>query len=180
MNAQQQQEMLERNKSFLKMTVTRFMARCSQKNRNGIVSREDLMQEVTLCFLNEAEKYGEAIARTHGRTLLHAMYTAVMGAYPLSVPKRTASFKQIKSKGIWFDRWEDMAERIRVEDTSRKAIDRISIQERLEGLSEDDRQIIHWRLEGLTQREIGKRIGLSDKQMCERMKRIRREIMANQ
>lgn len=176
MTAQQQQETIERNEAFLKITVSKFMSRCSQKNRTGVLNREDLMQEVTLCFLAEAERYGEETARTHGRTLFQSMYRAVMGAYPLSVPKRTSSFKQLTKAPLWLDRWEDMAGRIRTGDPSSRIIDRISIQERLEELSEGDRQIIRWRLEGLSQREIGKRIGLTDAQMCREMKRIKAEI----
>lgn len=176
MNAQQQHEVIERNETFLKITVSKFMRKCSQKNRNGVVDREDLFQEVTLCFLSEVERYGEETARTHGRTLFNSMYKAVMTAYPLSVPKRTNGFKQITAKGIWLDRWEDMGERIRMEDPSSRIIDRISFHERLEELSDSDRQIIQWRLEGLSQREIGKRMGLSGVQMCREMKRIKAEI----
>lgn len=176
MTPQQQQEIIERNETFLKITVSKFMRRCSQKNRTGVVSREDLMQEVTLCFLAEAARYGEETARTHGRTLFQSMYKAVMTAYPLSVPKRTNGFKQITEKHLKLDRWEDMGERIRIEDPSSRIIDRIAIQERLEELNEGDKQIIRWRLEGLSQREIGKRMGLSDVQMCREMKRIRAEI----
>lgn len=176
MNAQQQQETIERNETFLKITVSKFMRKCSQKNRTGVISREDLMQEVTLCFLSEVERYGEEAAKTHGRTLFNSMYRAVMGAYPLSVPKRTNGFKKITARGIWIDRWEDMSERIRTGDPSSRIIDRIAIQERLEELSEGDKQIVRWRLEGLSQREIGKRIGLSDVQMFREMKRIKAEI----
>lgn len=176
MNAQQQKETIERNETFLKITVSKFMSRCSQKNRTGVLSREDLMQEVTLCFLAEAERYGEETARTHGRTLFQSMYRAVMGAYPLSVPKRTSGFKKLTKTPLWLDCWEDMGERIRTGDPSTRIIDRISLYERLEELSEGDKQIVRWRLEGLSQREIGKRMGLSDVQMFREMKRIKAEI----
>ena len=180
MNAQQQQETIERNAAFLKITVSKFMRKCSQKNRTGVISREDLIQEVTLCFLSEVERYGEEIAKTHGRTLFNSMYKAVMGAYPLSVPKRTNGFKKITEKHLKLDRWEDMGERIRIEDPSSRIIDRMAFQERLEELNEGDRQIIRWRLDGLSQREIGKRMGLSDVQMHREMKRIKAEITRNQ
>ncbi len=170
------QEVLERNETFLKITVSNFMRKCSEKNRSGVLSREDLMQEVTLCFLSEVERYGEETARTHGRTLFNSMYMAVINAYPLSVPKRTTGFKQITASHLWIDRWENMGERIAVEDTSSMVIDRISVHERLNKLNESDRQIIDWRLEGLSQREIGKRMSLTDVQMFREMKRIRRQF----
>lgn len=170
------QEVLERNENFLKITVSNFMRKCSQRNRNGVLSREDLMQEVTLCFLSEVERYGEETARTHSRTLFNAMYMAVIRAYPLSVPKRSSGFKQITASHLWIDRWENMGERIAVDDTSNMVIDRISVHERLEVLSSSDQQIINWRLDGLSQREIARRIGLSDVQMCRTMKRIRRQL----
>ena len=62
MDNTQAQEILERNETFLKITVSKFMRRCSQKNRTGVISREDLLQEVTLCFLSEVEKHGEETA----------------------------------------------------------------------------------------------------------------------
>ena len=176
MNMQEKQETIERNAVFLKITVSKFMSRCSQTNRTGVISREDLLQEVTLCFLAEVERYGEETARKHSRTLFNAMYKAVMGAYPLSVPKRTSGFKKLTKTPLWLDCWEDMGERIRTGDPSTRIIDRISLYERLEELSEGDKQIVRWRLEGLSQREIGKRMGLSDVQMCREMKRIKAEI----
>jgi len=176
MDSTQAQEILERNETFLKITVSRFMRKCSASNRNGVLSREDLLQEVTLCFLSEVEQYGEETAKTHRLSLLQSMYQAVMTAYPLSVPKRSSGFKKITSKHLQIEEWGSMADRIRVDDFTVKTLDRISIRERLEALSESDRQIIYWRLEGVTQREIGKRIGLTSVQMCREMKRIKAEL----
>lgn len=180
MNNTTAHEILERNEAFLKTTVSAFMRRCSQRNRNGVISREDLMQEVALSFLAETEKHGEEQARRQRITYIHVMYSAVIRAYPLSVPKRTSGFKNITAKQLTFSQWESMAHRISVKDFTAKTIERLSIQERLEGLSERDRKIIRWRLEGMTQREIAKRIGLTDVQMCREMKRIRDELMRAQ
>ena len=180
MNNTQAQEVLERNEEFLKITVSKFMSKCRQSNRTGVISREDLMQEVTVCFLSEVEQYGEETARTHRLSLFHSMYQAVMTAYPLSVPKRSSGFKKITEKRLIFHEWESMAYKVRTDDFTAKTIDRISIQERLESLNDSDRQIIRWRLDGLSKREIAKRKGLTDVQMCREMKRIRRQFEQGQ
>ena len=180
MNNTQAQEILERNEEFLRITVSRFMRRCSQSLSNGVLSRENLMQEVTICFLAEVEKYGEETARTHRLSLFHSMYQAVMTAYPLSVPKRSSGFKKITEKHLIIHEWESIAYKVRTDDFTAKTINRISIQERLEALSDSDKQIIRWRLDGLSQREIAKRKGLTDVQMCREMKRIRRQFEQRQ
>lgn len=169
------QEVLKRNEEFLKITVSKFMSRCKQDNTNGVISREDIMQELTLCFLSEVEKHGEKVARMQKYTFLHAMYSTVIQAYPLTVPKRTSGFKKIIAN-ITLDSWEDVQDRITVDDFTAETIESLSIRERLESMSENDRQIIRWRLEGLTQREIARRKDLTDVQMCREMKRIRRQF----
>lgn len=176
MNNTQAQEILERNEEFLRITVSRFMRRCSQSLSNGVLSREDLMQEVTVCFLSEVEQYGEETARTHKLSLFHSMYQAVMTAYPLSVPKRSSGFKKITEKHFSFIQWECLEYKTNANDFATRTIDRISIQEQMESLNENDKLIINWRLEGLSQREIAKRMGLTDVQMCRQMKRIHRQF----
>ena len=47
----------------------------------------------------------------------------------------------------------------------------------LDALNDEDKQIIRWRLGDVNQREIGKRLVLTDVQMCRRMKRIKAELM---
>lgn len=180
MNNTQAQEVLERNEEFLKITVSKFMRKCARNNKTGVISQEDLLQEVTICFLAEVEKYGEETARTHRLSLFHSMYQAVMTAYPLFVPKRSSGFKKITEKQFSFIQWECLKHQTSVNDFATRTIDRISIQERLESLSDNDKQIIRWRLEGLSQREIAKRMGLTAVQMCREMKRIKAEITTAQ
>lgn len=170
------QETIERNETFLKITVSKFMRRCGQENRSGIVSREDLLQELILCFLSEVERYGEETARTHRLSLFHSMYQAIMTAYPLSVPKRSGGFKKITENPMQIESWEDMQSIIKQADPTDDIINQIDTAAMLEELLPTDKQMIQWRMEGMTQREIGKRIGLSDKQMCMEMKRIRRQL----
>ena len=126
MDSTQAQEVLERNEEYLKIMVSKFMRRCSQNNRNGIVSREDLMQEITLCFLDEVEKHGEETARRQKYTFLQSMYRAVMTAYPVSVPPCSSRFKKI-TENIVVERWEDIREKIVVDDFTPKTIDRLSM-----------------------------------------------------
>ncbi len=177
MDSLQAQEIIERNEAFIKGTVSKFMRRCRQGNSNGVINRDDITQELILCFLAEVEKHGEEVARMQKYTFLHAMYSTVIQAYPLSVPNRTSGFKRITEKRFTFCQWESIANRISGKDVTAKTIERLSIHERLESLSENDRQIIRWRLDGLTQREIARRKGLTDVQMCREMKRIKAELM---
>ena len=177
MDSEQAREIMERNEAFLKATVYQFMRKCSERNRTGVVSREDLMQEVSFCFLAEVERYGEEAARAHKLTLFHAMYQAVMGAYPLSVPRRSGTFKTITDKHLWVEPWEAMADKIKTSDTTNRILDRLELRGWLNALSDTDKQIIRWRLEGVSQREIGQRLGLTSVQTCRRMKRIKAKLM---
>ena len=118
MDSIQAQEIIERNEAFIKGTVSKFMRRCKQGNQNGVINREDITQELTLCFLAEVEKHGEEVARMQEFTFLHAMYSTVIQAYPLSVPKRTSGFKKITGNRFTFHQWESMANKISGKDPS--------------------------------------------------------------
>ena len=49
----QEAEMLERNRQMLNQVVSSFMHKVSERKRGGMIDREDMLQEVTLCFLLE-------------------------------------------------------------------------------------------------------------------------------
>ncbi len=58
------EKIIERNEEYLEIVVSCFMRKCRTAYRGGMVSREDLWQEITLCFLAKAEQYGEENTRT--------------------------------------------------------------------------------------------------------------------
>ena len=171
MNAE---KIIERNEEYLEIVVSCFMRKCRTAYRGGMVSREDLRQEVTLCFLAEAEQYGEETARAHRLTLFRAMYDEVRRAYPVHIPHR--AFRQGTRQPLQVEPWEAMGNRIRQTDPTEKAVDRIDLQRVLEVLDETDRHIIKRRMDGDSQRDIARGMGLNDVQMCRRIKRIRRQL----
>ena len=134
------------------------------------------MQEATLCFLAEVERYGEETARTHGRTIWHSLWDAVRRAYPLHIAYN--AFHAGKRQPLRVDQLEAMSNRIAKADPTERTAERIDLRRVLEEMNEADRKIIRRRLEGDTQREIGRSIGLNDMQMCRMMKRIRRQLVS--
>ena len=70
-----------------------------------------------------------------------------------------------------------MANRIKTGDPANRILDRLELRGRLDALSDGDKQIIRWRLEGVSQREIGQRLGSTSVQICRRMKQIKAELM---
>lgn len=163
-------EIIERNTPMLKMIVSVFMRKVSDSNRGGMISREDLLQEITLCFLLEVRRYGEDEAVKHKRTLYHALYVAVIEALP--VKTAYAAYGKARRQAIIVEEWNEQ-QHSKAEAT---AFDYMAVCEVLEGLEEQEWQIIRLKLEGLTQREIGLKMGLSDAAICRRMKRIRRQF----
>ena len=164
-------EIITRNKPMLGRIVNSFMRKVSSSHRGGMIDREDLMQEVTICFLLEVRQYGEEEAARHKRTLYHALYVAVIGALPVKTPYYAYAPKRRQS--LIIEQWdEEHTTAQRVDD----AFSQAAVIEALEGLEEEERLIIHLKLEGLTQREIGHRLSMSAATICRRMKRIRRQF----
>ena len=168
------QEIIERNTEYLRITVSLFMRKCRQEHRNGMLNREDLFQEAAICFLGEVERYGEETAKTHGRTLHHTLWEAVREAYPLKISYD--SFSKAKRQPLKVEPLHGLEHMLAKADPTEKIDTRLDFAAKLEELSEDDRQIIRWRLEGFTQAQIGKRLGVTPTQMCRRLKRIRRQL----
>ena len=163
-----EQEIIDRNRKYLAYLVSDFMRRCTSDHRGGMIGREDLTQEITLCFLLEVRQYGEDEARKHRRTLFHAMYEAARRAYPVTVSYH--AFGRLTMK---IEPWEDMAERIITPD---RVTDHIDARAALEELTAEEKQIVSLRLQGWTQREIARAFGWTDCAVSRRMARIRRQM----
>lgn len=164
-------EIIERNTPMLKMIVSVFMRKVSASNRGGMISREDLLQEITLCFLLEVRRYGEDEAVKHKRTLYHALYRAAIAALPVKTAYH--AYARERRQALVVVEWD---EEYRAASKVNDAFSAVAFRETLEGLEEQEWQIIRLKLEGLTQREIGLKMGLSDAAICRRMKRIRRQF----
>ena len=131
------------------------------------------MQEIRLCFLAEVEKCGEETARAHRRTLNHSLYEAIWKAQPFK--ESYDHFRRREYPHVI--PWESVRAIIGRDDVSDEIISKILFRQAITALSEADKQMLLWRLEGATQREIARRIGLNESQISRKMKRIRAEIM---
>lgn len=164
-------EIITRNEIMLKQIVSVYMRKVSASNRGGMIDREDMMQEITLCFLQEVRKHGEEIAVKNKLTLYHALYQAAIAALPVKTAYH--AYARERRQALVVMEWD---EEYRAASKVNDAFSAAAFRETLEGLEEQERQIIRLKLEGLTQREIGLKMGLSNAAICRRMKRIRRQF----
>lgn len=175
------QELLTRNKGYLLYLVHDFMRR-GRGYTSGVIDAEDLLQEVTLCFLSEVKRYGEEEARRHKRTYFHSMYMAAIKAYPLSVPKRSQGFKELKKNlALHFEPWEEVAEyRLREEYYIPEKIvserEVLLTIEREGGLNREERYIIELKAQGMNQKEIARILHTSNATVTRRVKEIKRKL----
>lgn len=175
------QELLTRNKAYLLYLVRDFMGR-GRGYTSGVIDAEDLLQEVTLCFLSEVKRYGEEEARRHKRTLFQSMYKAAIRAYPLTMPQNTGRYKRLRDgMGLTFQPWEQLSEySIREEErltdevmTEREILSSI---EKDGGLDEEERYIIELKYQGMNQREIARILNTYDVAITRKMQTIRKKL----
>lgn len=167
-------EIITRNEPMLKQIVAVFMRKVRASSRGGMIDREDMLQEVKLCFMLEVRRYGEDIAITHKRTLYHALYQAAIAAQPVKISYH--AYARIRRQEIIVEEWDEQCQ---AAQRTEEAFSIAAFRETMERLEAQEREIISLRLEGLKQREIGQRIGLSDVQVSRMMKRIRRQFTGN-
>ena len=171
-------EIITRNEGLLRGVVVSFMRKVCPGSRGGMIDHDDMMQEVRLCFIQEVERYGEAVAVTHRRTLFHACYDAVRLALPVKVAY--AAYRKDRRQAYVIEEWDGAREDHQQAGRIDAAFGCLAVREALEAMNEQEREIIRLKLEGLTQHEIGLKMGLSDVQMCRAMKRIRRHFEQEQ
>lgn len=176
------QELLTRNKKLLAYLVHDFMQRGGKGCQSGVIDRDDLLQEVALSFLEEVKRYGEEEARKHKRTYFHSMYMAAIKAYPLSMPKRSQGFKELKKNlALHFEPWEEVSEyRLREEYCipERMVSERevLLTIEREGGLNQEERYIIELKAQGMNQKEIARILHTSNATVTRRVKEIKRKL----
>lgn len=175
------QELLTRNKAFLLYLVHDFMRR-GRGYSYGVIDADDLLQEVTLCFLSEVKRYGEEEARRHKRTLFNSMYTAAIRAYPLSMPQNTSRFKKLRDRmGATFQPWEQLSEYTIREEysltdavmTERKILSSI---EKDGELSEEEKNILELKYQGMNQREIARILNTYDVAITRKIQAIKKKL----
>ena len=171
MNTTTETEIITRNEAMLKQIVSRFMGQGNASMHSGMIDRNDMMQEVTLSFLQEVRRYGEAEAVKHQRTLYHSLYMAVIAALPVKTPYYAYS-REKRQNVITVDIDEEYS----IADLESDTYGEIAVMDMIGGLAEQEQEIVRLRMEGFTQKEIGRRIGLSGVQICRAMKRIRRQL----
>jgi len=164
----EEQEMIIRNREMLNQIVTVFMRKIPTRSRNGVLDRQDLMQEVALCFLMEARKHGEETAARNKKTLFHALYDAVRRAYPVAIPSH--AFRKGKRLPLTVLSIEQVE--VIIPDISPSLY-----SEMLEDAGEWERKIIHMRSKGMTQREIAQALERSEAWVSRSMKRIRNQAI---
>lgn len=175
------QELLTRNKAYLLYLVHDFMQR-GRGYQSGVIDADDLLQEVTLCFLSEVKRYGEEEARRHKRTLFNSMYTAAIRAYPLSMPQNTSRFKKLRDRmGATFQPWEQLSEySIREEESLTDEVmterEILSSIEKDGGLDEEERYIIELKYQGMNQREIARILNTYDVAITRKIQAIRKKL----
>ena len=175
------QELLARNKAYLLYLVHDFMQR-GRGYQSGVIDAEDLLQEVTLCFLSEVERYGEEEARKHRRTLFNSMYMAAIKAYPLTMPKRTAGFKQLRdSMGLTFQPWETIPEYSRwreynLPDEIMTEREILSAIENDGELNEQERYILELKYKGMNQTEIAGILKTTGATISRKIQGIKRKL----
>lgn len=183
------QDIIKRNQGFLWNMVRSFMQRGGRECISGVYDKDDLYQEAALAFLQEVERYGESEAIRHSLTIFHSMYGVAMGAYPLSMPKRSATFKKTREKmGYTFTPMYELKEEHKIEaysmtdyliDQAQSREEIISGLEAAAELTEEERNIFELKAQGMNQKEIAKILKLSGATISRRIQGIRKKLKAN-
>ncbi len=175
------QELLTRNKAFLLYLVHDFMRRGAGYSCS-VIDADDLLQEVTLCFLSEVKRYGEEEARRHKRTLFNSMYTAAIRAYPLSMPQNTSRFKKLRDRmGATFQPWETIPEYSRwreynLPDEIMTEREILSAIENDGELNEQERYILELKYKGMNQTEIARILNTYDVAITRKIQAIKKKL----
>ena len=171
-------EIVTRNESMLRGIVAAFMRKVSNNSRGGMIDREDMMQEALYAFIVEVRQYGETVAVTHRRSIWHALYEAARRALPVKVSY--GAYRKDRRQAMFIEEWDSDNEEHQQAGRIDAAFGAMTVRMALEVMNEQEREIVRLRLKGLSQREIGLRIGLNDVQMCRAMKQIRRQFKREQ
>lgn len=154
--------------SMLQRIVSSFRRRCSYPT----TSEADLLQEARIAFLEHIRMHNEHEYTRCYRTILHALFDAVRRDYPVYVPYgvfRTHDFKKIST--ISYDAVEVTSDNESFENIEAAS----TVSAFLGKLTKQEQQLIKHKIDGMTNREAGQRVGLSDVQVSRALRRIRKK-----
>ena len=154
---------------MIRKTVYNFMRRCSVQT----MSAEDLLQEARLAFLQHIRTHEP---RDYGRcrlTILHALCDAVLRQYPLSMPRAVYLSKEKRAPLCIAD--FNKAEEAFALDDGCEAVDLMNeIMEAVESLPQEAMELVKLKLNGYSNREAARQLGMTDVRVSRMLKRIRR------
>lgn len=158
---------------MIQRCVNHFMSRAGM----GSTSRkEDLLQEARISFLTHIRSHApDEYGKCH-YTILHDLCEAARRDYPLSISRQT--FLNKKKEPLFLLSLDDIAVLEDGEESLAACELRCSIEAVLKNHPETDTLLIQMKAEGSSNRQAGKRLGMSDSQVSKKLKQIRRELTA--
>lgn len=151
--------------------VHQFLRRCKSPS----VYAEDLIQEARMAFLSFIRTHKAEELYQCRLTILHALCDAVKRCYPISMPR-----------GVFLDRgkrnsyhFSDIDELPEVMDggNSYESIELMNqIREISDTLSDKTHELVRLKLQGYSNREAARQLGISDAAVSRRLKQIRQRL----
>ena len=167
----QQEQLINQYDPLVRALVCRF------KKRNGsmLFNKDDLYQEAMLVLFESIGKRSSLEGyRPPVRDMINAMCRYTLGEQVVSVPKRTSDYSRRIStvaRAVDLSLADDPAEILC--DSLDNIVSAVHIEEFISILPSQDRQILRLKLKGLKNREVARRIGISDVKVNRRLRRLR-------
>lgn len=154
---------------MLNKIVNKFMAKTSMRT----VSKEDLMQEARIAFLKHIRTHRPEEYHRCSLTILHALCDAVQRQYPLSIP-RTVFFCKEKRAPLFIVDFNKAEEALALDDGC-EAVDLMNeIMEAVERFPQEAVELVKLKLNGYSNREAARHLGMTDARVSRMLKQIRR------
>lgn len=160
--------------------VCSIVWRFKRRNNSQLDNWQDLYQEAMLVLFEHIAR-AETLDhfRAPIRDMVNAMCRYTLSEQVVSVPRRTTDYSNrvnTVSKSVTIDTLDyEEIPRDNMEDI---LTEKAMISSFLASVSPQDRAIVRMRMRGIRNRDIGKRLGLSDVAMTRRLKRIRDAYLA--
>ena len=162
-----EEQIIQQYEPMLQRIVKNFRRRCSHPT----TSEADLLQEARIAFLEHIRTHEEQDYSRCYRTIIHALFETVRRDYPVYVPYG-AFRKHDYNKITLID-----CDAVEVPSASNE-LEKIEVTSMFLGfideLTQEERQLIKLKMNGMTSREAGRRIGMSDVQVHRLLTQIRR------
>jgi len=131
------------------------------------------MQEARIAFLQHIRTHSPEEYHRCSLTILHALSDAVQRQYPLSMPRAVYLAKEKRTPLFIVD--FNKADEAFALDGSCEAVDLMNeIMEVAEKFPEEAMKLVKLKMEGYSNREAARRLGMTDAWVSRMLKRIRR------